>query len=234
MSAVAVTEDAIYARVLAAVRDQRLPPGTKLVEDRLAQAFGVSRTRIRPVLVRLANEQIVRLTPNRGASVAQPTASEAREVFEARQLVEPTLVARFIANADEGDLQALAFNIADEEAARRDGDRAAAIRLAGDFHLLLANASGQRTLARMLRELIARTSLVLMCHTSPGRHDGCGCAAHRGLLAALRAHDTRRATRLMRLHLRQLETHLQQPTAQSGRLLDLLSLFAAPTAPDGS
>lgn len=234
MSAVAVTEEAIYAQVLAAVRDQRLPPGTKLVEDRLAQAFGVSRTRIRPVLVRLANEQIVQLTPNRGAAVAQPTATEAREVFEARQLVEPTLVARFVAIASEGDLQALASNIADEEAARRDGDRAAAIRLAGDFHLLLANASGQQTLARMLRELIARTSLVLMCHARPDRRFGCGCTAHRGLLDALRARDARRATRLMRLHLRQLQAQLQQPGAAGEGGPDLLGLFAAPTAPGGN
>lgn len=230
MNAEAVTEDTIYARVLAAVRDQRLPPGTKLVEDRLAQAFGVSRTRIRPVLVRLANEQLVQLTPHRGASVAQPTATEAREVFEARQLVEPTLVARFIATASEADLQALAGNIANEEAARQAGHTAAAIRLAGDFHLLLADASGQRTLARVLRELIARTSLVLMCHASPAQRNGCGCTAHRGLLDALRARDARRATRLMRLHLRQLEAQLRQPAAPDDGGPDLLSLFAAPPA----
>ncbi|MCB1997471.1 MAG: GntR family transcriptional regulator [Burkholderiaceae bacterium] len=229
MSAEAVTEDAIYERVLAAVRDQRLPPGTKLVEDRLAQAFGVSRTRIRPVLVRLANEQIVQLTPHRGAAVAQPTAQEAREVFEARQLVEPPLVDRFVATAGEADLEALARNIADEEAARRDGNTAAAIRLAGDFHLLLAQASGQRTLARMLRELISRTSLVLMCHASPGLRDGCDCAAHRGLLAALRARDARRATRLMRLHLRQLEAQLRQTASADDGGPDLLALFAAPS-----
>ena len=60
------------------------------------RAFGVSRTRIRPVLVRLANEQVVTLTPNRGAAIAQPTAQEAREVFEARRLIEPRLVELFI------------------------------------------------------------------------------------------------------------------------------------------
>ena len=64
---VAVSDEAIYDRLVAAILDQRLPPGTKLVSDRLAQAFGVSRTRIHPVLVRLANERIVTFTPRRGA-----------------------------------------------------------------------------------------------------------------------------------------------------------------------
>ena len=89
---VLLTENDIYERMVETILDHRLPPGTKLVEDRLATAFGVSRTRIRPVLVRLANEQIVTLTPNRGATVAQPTEAEAREVFEVRRMIEPGLL----------------------------------------------------------------------------------------------------------------------------------------------
>ena len=83
-----LSENDIYERMVATILDHRLSPGTKLVEDKLATAFGVSRTRIRPVLVRLANEQIVTLTPNRGAMVAQPTQTEAREVFEVRRMIE--------------------------------------------------------------------------------------------------------------------------------------------------
>ena len=85
---VALTENEIYERMVATILDHRLPPGTKLIEEKLASAFGVSRTRVRPVLVRLANEQVVTLTPNRGAMVAQPTEAEAREVFEVRRLIK--------------------------------------------------------------------------------------------------------------------------------------------------
>ena len=94
-----LSDNDMYERMVSAILDHRLPPGTKLVEDKLAAAFGVSRTRVRPVLVRLANEQVVTLTPNRGASIAQPTPQEALEVFEARRLLEPRLVELFIANA---------------------------------------------------------------------------------------------------------------------------------------
>ena len=91
-----LSDNDIYERMVSAILDHQLPPGTKLVEDRLAAAFGVSRTRIRPVLVRLANEKVVTLTPNRGAAIAEPSEQEAREVFEVRRMIEPLLVERFI------------------------------------------------------------------------------------------------------------------------------------------
>ena len=103
VAAAALTDGDIYERMISAILDHRLPPGTKLIEDKLASAFGVSRTRIRPVLMRLANEQVVTLTPNRGATIAQPSEQEAREVFEVRRLIEPTLVEMFIGKATDAD-----------------------------------------------------------------------------------------------------------------------------------
>lgn len=219
----------IYDRMISAVLDHRLLPGTKLVEDRLAEAFGVSRTRIRPVLVRLANESIVTLTPNRGAAVAQPSEREAREVFEVRRLVEAPLVARFIANAETADMQALTRCIRDEEAARGAGDMHRAIRLSGDFHLHIAERSGHGTLGGVLREMVSRTSLILMAYSpTHGRASedatACGCQEHRALLAAIKLRDAKEAARLMDEHLRRLEAQLVFPPARDGGP-DLLDLF---------
>ena len=227
----AVSDADIYDRIVSAILDHHLPPGTKLVEDKLATAFGVSRTRIRPVLVRLANEQVVTLTPNRGASIAQPTAQEAREVFEVRRLIEPTLVERFITRATAADMATLARCISDEEAARAAGDMRRAIRLAGDFHLHIADVAGHDTLGRILRELTSRTSLVLMAYSSAHAHErmeatACGCREHRALLDAIRLRDAKEATQRMRDHLSRLESQLQfhQPDASPP---DLIHLFGS-------
>ena len=226
-----LTDIEMYDRIVSAILDHRLPPGTKLVEDKLATAFGVSRTRIRPVLVRLANEQVVTLTPNRGATIAQPTEQEAREVFEVRRLIEPTLVALFIANASEADMAALGRCIDDEEAARNTGDVQRAIRLAGDFHLQIAEVATHQTLGRLLRELISRTSLILMAYGTTAAIDlrrddpACGCRDHRALLDAIRLRDTREAGRRMQDHLSQLESQLQF-TPAADTTPDLSRLFA--------
>ena len=161
------TEEGIYQRMVQTIRDHQLQPGTKLGEDRLASAFGVSRTRIRPVLARLAGEQVVTLTPNRGATVARPSEQESREVFQVRRLIEPTLVSAFMERATAAQLQALEHCIAMEAEARAQGDSHQAIRLAGEFHLQIARAAQHQTLGRILGELVSRTSLILMTY---GKH----------------------------------------------------------------
>lgn len=229
---VVLTENEIYERMVETILDHRLPPGTKLIEDRLATAFGVSRTRIRPVLVRLANEQIVTLTLNRGATVAQPTEAEAREVFQVRQLIEPTLIACFIKEASADDIAVLSQCIAQEEEARLAGDTRRAIRLSGDFHLHIANAAQHQTLGRILRELVSRTSLILMTYgTRPQANDAssCGCQEHRALLDAIRLRDAKEAARLMQEHLNQLESQLQF-TQTDADVPDLLALFGSEPA----
>jgi DNA-binding GntR family transcriptional regulator len=209
-----LSDSEMYERVVSAILDHRLPPGTKLVEDKLASAFGVSRTRIRPVLVRLANEQVVTLTPNRGATIAQPSEQEAREVFEARRLIEPRLVELFIARAGAEDMACLKQCIADEDAARLAGDMRRAIRLSGDFHLHIAERAGHQTLGRILRELTSRTSLILMTYSPAHAREreeatACGCREHRALLDAITLRDAPEAARRMHDHLSRLESQLQ-------------------------
>ena len=228
-TAIALSDNEMYERMVSAILDHRLLPGTKLGEDKLATAFGVSRTRIRPVLVRLASEQVVTLTPNRGASVAQPTVQEAREVFEVRRMIEPTLVELFIAAASKQDIAALSQCIAKEEEARTAGDMHRAIRLSGDFHLLIAGASGHQTLGRILREMVSRTSLILMTYSAShaqAREEAtaCGCQEHRALLDAIRLRDPREAARLMHEHLQRLESQLQF-TPPAAPAPDLARLF---------
>ena len=49
----------------------------------------MSSTKIRPVLARLAHEQLVTLIPNRGAFIASPTVDKAREVFSSAASLNP-------------------------------------------------------------------------------------------------------------------------------------------------
>ena len=80
-----------------------------------------------------------------------------------------------------------------------------------------------------VRELVSRTSLILMTYSAPhnqAREDAtaCGCQEHRALLAALKLRDAREAARLMREHLERLESQLNfAPTQEAAP--DLLELF---------
>lgn len=221
-----LTDSDIYERIVEAVLDHRLAPGTRLGEEKLGRAFGVSRTRIRQVLVRLAAEQIVELAHNRGACIASPTPAEAQEVFDARILIELPLLEAFIERATDADVAALAALFAEEQRARAGQDRRAAIRLSGEFHIAIAQGARNHTLERILRELIPRSSLILMASEQRHGQDICGCGneEHQALLAAIQARDARLATRLMKRHLKHILAgiHFAAPAAA---VADIETLF---------
>lgn len=152
-------EESAYQRVINAVVEQRLAPGTQLKEEQLARLFGISRTRVRRVLGRLSSEGVVTLEPNRGAFVAQPTVEEARDVFEARRAVESAIVRRLAEHGQHADLSRLREFIPAERAAFRSGQPGLS-RFASDFHLILAELAGNQVLATVLRQLVHRSHLI--------------------------------------------------------------------------
>lgn len=205
--AAALGDDAIAERIMSAIVEHRLPPGTKLGEDRLAAAFGVSRTRVRQVLFRLAAEKVIVQRPNRGAFVAQPSAREAREVFDARRELERVLVGRLARAAAPAQVARLRAHLGRELAAQAAGDSRAAIKLSGEFHVLIGEMAGNAVLAEMLRELVARASLIVAVFGSP-RAPNCAADDHAALVDAVRRRDVRTAEQLMCRHLSHIENNL--------------------------
>ena len=104
----------VYSRLRDAIVSHRLAPGMKLPEDELASIYSVSRTAIRSALQALAHDRLVRLEPNRGAFVAQPSKQEAREIFDARMLIEPRVAALAAAAAERADIVRLRRHLEDE------------------------------------------------------------------------------------------------------------------------
>ena len=199
--------EAIYRSISDAIIEHRLKPGARLREDALAEVFGISRTGIRKILQRLALEQLVTLTPRRGASVTRPTADEAKDVFDARQMVECGLmpeVARRITEADLGELRDMARR---EREALRTGEQSTAIKLSAAFHERLARLSGNATLAEFVGRLCSRSSLILAVYGSPG-HLGCESHDHDDLIGYLETGNGERAAAFMSRHLKAIEASL--------------------------
>ena len=212
-----LTNEQIYARIFDAIVDHKLQPGTHLKEDELCEIFGVGRTRIRSILARLAANHVVELVANRGAFVSRPTVEEAREVFRARRLIEGHLIRRAAENPTEALRAALEHHLAHEKAARDAGDQGAVIRRCSKFHLLLAEQAGSPIVARFLRELAARSSLIVAVYEARPPDD-CELEEHRDLTELVLARRADDAVALMELHLRGIEGRLdlasEQPPAR--------------------
>jgi DNA-binding GntR family transcriptional regulator len=201
------TVDEIYEKIYVAILEHRLHPGTKLGEEKMADIFGVSRARIREVLARLAHEQIVELFPQRGAYVAKPTIEQARDVFEARRLIEPAVVRRLVDTLTPDKIQRLRQHVELEVDARRRGDKRAVIRLSGEFHTLLAELGGNSALARSMRELCMLTCLTIFLYDAPTAQS-CRDDEHQMLIDAVAKRDRVRAETIMLEHLDHIEGSL--------------------------
>jgi DNA-binding GntR family transcriptional regulator len=183
-----------------AIIEQALPPGTKLPEDELGARFGMSRTLVRGALAQLQSEGLVDAPPRRTATTAKPTLEEAREVFEVRRLLERDVVRLVIERWKPEFGAELEGHVRQEEAASKAGDARVSGRLAGEFHVRLADLSGNRLLRRYLGEVVSRCSLILALY---GRSHSADCSVkeHREIVAALRGRNADAAIAVMEHHL---------------------------------
>lgn len=216
-------ENLIVDAVLKAISEQRLPAGAKLGEQALSELFNCNRANVRRALASLAAKQVVELRPNRGAFVATPSAQEAREVFQARRAIERTIARQAVARVTDDDIAYLRANIAAETEARLRKDKPTELRLSQQFHMYLAQLSGNRVLERFLAELTMRSTLILGMYPGEG-HSCASCDDHLGIVDALTARDEESLLRLTDQHLRHLEAGLNfdLPPVSSVSLKDQL------------
>ncbi len=197
----------VAGQLALAIHEHRLQPGAKLSEDEVGTSYGVSRTVVRAALQQLAHDRLVELRRNRGAYVARPSVREAREVFEARALLEPRTAKSAAERMTDADLALLKGHIADEHAAMHAGEVGRSLYLSGQFHIEIARIADQATIEEFVRQLIARSSLIIALYWQR-RTALCESNAHHALLDALGAGDGGLAEELMKSHLLDLVTSL--------------------------
>lgn len=224
VSGLSDSESRIYHSVFDSVMNQRIAPGTKLPEQALCELFSANRATVRKVLQRLAHDHIVDLRPNRGAVVAAPTPEETRQIFEARRLLEATIVPLVAQRISKGEIASLRKQLRDEHSAIHRADQPAWARLASTFHLRLAELSGNAILHGYLHELVSRCSLIVALYEPPG-NAACEHDEHARIVDYIENGEPARAVRVMNEHLLDLERRicLDKPQAEKS-LAQMLGL----------
>src|SRR5450755_816286 len=134
-----------YATVRDGILQGRYNAGSRLTEQELAAAVGVSRTPIREALRRLHAEGLVDFEPNHGAVVALFELEDAEEIFELRALLEPISARRAAERATRpmiAELHALADQQNQESTRRSHGFLVRIGEINDRFHRLIQQAAG--------------------------------------------------------------------------------------------
>lgn len=171
-------------------------PGTHLVEQALADEYGVSRGPVREAILQLETEGLVRVLPRRGAVVTELSPREAYEIYKLRGYLERLAVQTPGFKLHEGDMARLQSMLAEMESLAVD-DWMPAIQLDLDFHHVIVEGSNNRTLVQLYNSL---DSKVIACFLAVRRHLGAApnqmADRHGALVEALRGSDYARAESL--------------------------------------
>lgn len=199
-----LSETFICKEIKQAIVQRKLRPNTQLVEEVLAESFGVSRTLIRQALRRLSYEKLVKIIPNKGSFVACPTIEEAKQIFQVRTAleIESTRIACQVITDEQ--ISQIAALIEEEHNSALAGNRFESLQLSIDFHLKIAEFAGNSFLYRYLEEL---TSLVYVIVTFYGAENlFCGDKDHQDILEAIKQRNQDLAVNLTIEHFRKFDS----------------------------
>lgn len=216
-------DEQIYEAIKHAVLTQQLPPGTRLPEVTLSEVFDVSRSLVRKALTHLAADQIVVMRRNQTTRVIKPSQEETREIFEARRFVEAEVMRQAAGRIQGKAAEMLLQIVEDERASQEQNDQDRRIHLSIRFHDHIADFCPNRILARVLRELILRTSVAIALYKVRGMSACYRAGDHGSIAHALLRAEGVEAARLAVDHLDYLERQLALANAE--RTVDLARIL---------
>ncbi|BAN46510.1 GntR family transcriptional regulator [Metapseudomonas resinovorans] len=198
----------VYEALYSAILERRLAPATRLSKETLGRIFRVSTGTVQRALTRLADEGAVELAPNQVAAIARPCERNARELLEARLMIEAQVIRLIGDRLDAQHLAELRAMVERQRHCLAVGDHAGLLGQANRFHLRLAEHAGNPWLQSFLAKLLPRAALSIAL--SRGRaYTEASCDEHQALLDALEAGDPELAGELLSRHLHGLFARLR-------------------------
>ncbi|AUF99577.1 GntR family transcriptional regulator [Pseudomonas sp. 09C 129] len=182
----------------AAILDGRLPSGTALRQQDLADLFGVSRMPVREALRQLEAQSLLHVVPHKGAVVAELIGYDAVETYGLRLLLELEALRLSIPLLDAEDIAQARGYIAQLE---NETDHAEIGRLNRLFHMALYHRAPNQKLLRLIELELNEEERFLRFHLSSMGLGKLTQDDHNAMTDAAEAKDVERAVEVLRGHL---------------------------------
>jgi DNA-binding GntR family transcriptional regulator len=193
-------QEAVLAELRRAIVAGQLKPGEQVLQDALAEQFGVSRVPLREALKILEGEGQVVYRPHRGYFVAELDVGDLREVYLMRDLLESEAVRLAVPSLTTEDVRLLAAAAEDVDAADAAGDLVAMTAANRRFHFTLIEAAGMPRLARLVRILWDATDAYRSLYYAEPEHRSSVHDEHHAVVEAVADGDADRAVEILRQH----------------------------------
>lgn len=197
----------IARRIRKAIRDGTLPPGTQMVETRLAEQLGVSRAPVREALQRLIQEGLA-VNKRRGVFIRELTSEDVLDVYLARTACETAAAEAIMQAPEDVHWDVLEAALESLEKAAAASDLRSTLEADRLFHEQLVDAAGSPRLTRMFATLLVETAICIRQLEGAYTEWTHLVEEHRRILVALRAGDQDEVARAITAHMDDAVRHL--------------------------
>lgn len=195
-----------YVRMRELILDRKIPAGSTLLEGKIADELGISRTPMREALGRLAGEGLLVRRDARSYSVRSVGTKEYFDSMRTRELLECEAISLAAGRIDQDQLALLAADV--ESLRTGEHDETEHWHFDDKLHMFIATASGNVVLPRLIQQL--RDDARLFRLHSPLHRGNENHHEHREIIEALQKKDVEGARGAMRAHLRSLQNDVQR------------------------
>ncbi|MBD0740112.1 GntR family transcriptional regulator [Streptomyces sp. CBMA29] len=196
----ATRQDQAYDGLRSLLLSESIEPGTRLTEADLTRMFNVSRSTMRAVLVRLAQEGYVTSEVNRGVRTRSFSVEEAADILEARETLESALAGKAAERATDEEIAELRRTLEEMEACKARGDQAGYSQGNRRFHQQVKEAAHQHTLARAYDTLLYPLVMRQYRNLSAPHPRAGSLEEHQAILLSIVTRNPQAATAAMRHH----------------------------------
>lgn len=195
-------KEKIYLDLREKILSEEIKPGEWIVERKLTEVYGVSRTPIREVLRMLMEDGLIELNGKKGYAVRKLTLEDFVEIYTAREAIEGAAARLACRNRNEELIQKLQKLKQELELVDIDSDPARGVALGRQLHDLLIEYSGNRILKKFYEKLRLLTNMTRNITKRSVDIEKKSRDEHIQIIEAVLKGDETEAEDLLRKHLR--------------------------------
>lgn len=178
-----------------------IPPGQRIVEEKIVQETGISRSPIREAIRRLNSDGLVSVSPRGGVRVYRATFSDFKYLYECRLSLEPTAAYYAAIRMDEKQRTKL-LDLMDEMNHIVDKKDLDTLKiLSSQFHSMIVEASGNPYLVKMMNQLYSLITFYRNAVLNIPLRIEEGAFEHQAIWQAIQTQDGKAAEELMKVHI---------------------------------
>ena len=202
------TRDHVYETLKESIIRLNLKPGQSVSEKEISEMLNVSRTPVREAFVKLAQEELLEVYPQRGTFISLIDLDHVEEVRFIRELLERTSAKLAAENPQNVDLVSLKENLQRQRFCIDEKNYEKLFELDEEFHHLISIGAGKPRIWSVLQNFNAHLSRIRMLSLAANYNWEQIWSQHLTIAEAIENGDVELADKVMGEHLRKLRFEL--------------------------